>query len=253
MATLAFRPRSAPELVDAAFQILRAHYAPFVMCSAIAYLPWLLFQLVLVSNPAAIEEVSLGTTILVGLGVWLTFALMSAVVIVCASQAYLGEPLDVGAAVRTAAPRLPRVLVAAFLRYLCLFLGFLALLVGALYVVARLFALTPAIVLENRSVPGAFARSSQLSAGRKRHILGTLALVVIIYWVLALGMMLLGRLTGSGIVQLVVTALYTILVYPVIAITEALLYYDARIQSEGLDIELMAGALDDAPRTTPAA
>ena len=33
------------------------------------------------------------------------------------------------------------------------------------------------------------------------------------------------------------------LVYPVVAITEALLYYDARIQSEGLDIELMTSAL----------
>jgi hypothetical protein len=32
-------------------------------------------------------------------------------------------------------------------------------------------------------------------------------------------------------------------VYPVVAIAQTLLYYDARIQSEGLDIELMTGAL----------
>jgi hypothetical protein len=42
----------------------------------------------------------------------------------------------------------------------------------------------------------------------------------------------------------------TIMVYPVVAITEALLYYDTRIKSEGLDIELMAGALD-APAPAP--
>jgi hypothetical protein len=36
---LQLRPRSSTELVDAAFQILRAHYATFLMCSAIAYLP----------------------------------------------------------------------------------------------------------------------------------------------------------------------------------------------------------------------
>ena len=41
--------------------------------------------------------------------------------------------------------------------------------------------------------------------------------------------------------------------YPVVAITEALLYYDARIQSEGLDIELMAGALESAPSREAAA
>ena len=39
------------------------------------------------------------------------------------------------------------------------------------------------------------------------------------------------------------------LVYPVIAITECLLYYDARIQSEGLDIELMTRELGAAPVT----
>ena len=38
--------------------------------------------------------------------------------------------------------------------------------------------------------------------------------------------------------------MFTILVYPVVAITEALLYFDTRIKNEGFDIELMAGALD---------
>jgi hypothetical protein len=38
-----------------------------------------------------------------------------------------------------------------------------------------------------------------------------------------------------------------VLVYPVVAIAETVLYYDARIQSEGLDIELMTGALEAAP------
>ena len=46
------------------------------------------------------------------------------------------------------------------------------------------------------------------------------------------------------IVQTIVTAVFTILVYPVVAITEALLYFDTRIKNEGFDIELMAGALE---------
>jgi hypothetical protein len=48
-------------------------------------------------------------------------------------------------------------------------------------------------------------------------------------------------------VATVVSAAVTVLVYPVVAIAETLLYYDARIQSEGLDIELMTGALDTPP------
>jgi hypothetical protein len=95
-------------------------------------------------------------------------------------------------------------------------------------------------------VSGAFSRSSLLSEGRKWHILNTLGLVALIYWVLAIGVQLAAVLLGGAIVQAIVTALYTIMVYPVVAITEALLYYDTRIKSEGLDIELMAGALEGA-------
>src|SRR3954453_3994080 len=107
MTSVALRPRSASEIVDAAFQILRAHYAQFVMCSALAYLPWLVMQLVIASDPGMAARANLWIGAVLGVGIWLVFALMSAVIIVCASQAYLGDPVDVGIAVRRALPRLP--------------------------------------------------------------------------------------------------------------------------------------------------
>jgi hypothetical protein len=243
MASTALRPRSVTEIVDAAFQILRAHYGQFVMCSALAYLPWLIIQLLAFGDPQALMGTSWWVALTAGIGIWLTFALMSAVIITCASNAYLGEPVDVGVAVRRAVPRLPRVLAAAVARYLLLFVGFLAMIVGALYVVARFFALTPVIILEDASVGQAFARTSELSKGRKSHILNTIGLVTIIYYVIALGVSLTAAIFGSFVIQVISGAFYTILAYPVVAITETLLYYDARIQSEGLDIELMAQEL----------
>jgi len=54
-------------------------------------------------------------------------------------------------------------------------------------------------------------------------------------------------------VQVIVMAIFTIVGYPVVAITGAVLYYDLRIRSEGLDIELMAGALESAPPREAAA
>ena len=239
----ALRPRTVSEIVDAAFQILRAHYSQFVMCSALAYLPWLVLELLLLGDPEQLAGTQWWVAVLAGLGVWLTFALMSAVIITCASQAYLGEVVDVAGAVRRALPRLPRVMLAAVIRYLLLGVGFLFFLVGALYVAARLFALTPLIILEDASLPRAFQRTTVLSAGRKRHILNTLGLVAIIYWVVAIGISLLAAALGNFVAQAVASAFFTILAYPVIAITECLLYYDARIQSEGLDIELMAEEL----------
>jgi hypothetical protein len=244
MPSLPLRPRSASELVDAAFQIMRAHYPQFIMCSAIAYLPWLVVQIILVSDPAQLARVTPEVSVIFGLGIWLVFALMSAVLIVCASQAYLGDPVDVGAAVRKALPRMPLVLVGAVVRYIGIFLGLFAFFIGALYIMARWFAITPVLVLEQRGLGEAFSRSSALSRGRKRHIINTVGLVAIIYWVLAIGVQLAALALGNAIVQTVVTAAFTILVYPVVAITEALLYFDTRIRNEGFDIEMMAGALD---------
>jgi hypothetical protein len=243
--------------VDAAFQILRAHYPQLVMCAAIAYAPLILVQLVLVGDPRRLLEGGpnpLASTLpwtlwLSSLAGWLTAALMSAVLLACASQAYLGEEVDVRGAVQRVLPRTPRVLGAALLRYLLLFIGFLALFVGSLYVVARYFAVIPAVVLEDAGVFGAFSRSSQLSKGRKWHILNTLGLVGLIYLVIYFGLFLLASLVGNFVVQTILRSIVTVLIYPVVAITEALLYYDTRIQSEGLDVELMADAL--APASAP--
>jgi hypothetical protein len=253
MALVALRPRSPSEIVDAAFQILRAHYAQFVMCSALAYLPWLVVQLIIASDPSVLTRTNVWVGAALGVGIWLDFALMSAVIIVCASQAYLGDPVDVGVAVRRAIPRLPTVLLGAIARYLCIIVGFFLFLVGALYVGARLFAVTPAVVLEEAGVGRAFSRSSALSNGRKRHVINTLGLVGLIYFVLAVGVQVAAAFAGGLLVQAIVTAGFTIMVYPVVAITEALLYYDTRIKSEGLDIELMTGALEGtAPPATAA-
>lgn len=261
MAAPALRPRSPSEIVDAAFQILRAHYGQFVTCSAIAYAPLLVLRLLVIGDPLrflggdpdAIPIDVLWSTGVALLGGWLTFSVMSAVLLVCTSQAYLGEDVDVGVAVRRALPRLPQVLVAAVLRFGLMAIAFMLMIFPVLYVVALLFAVTPVIILEGGGVWTAMRRSASLAKGRKWHILNTLGLVAIIYYVLVLGFSLLGSLFGNFVVSAIVSAVVTVLVYPVVAIAEALLYYDARIQSEGLDIELMTGALDPSPASGPTA
>ena len=251
MTALALRPRSPTEIVDAAFQILRANYGQFVTCSAIAYVPLLLLRLLVVGDPTRLldptsVEVPMDALWSMGIGLlggWLTFSVMSAVLTVCASQAYLGEVVDVGSAVRSAGPRIPHVLLAAVLRFALMVPAFMLMIFPVLWVVALLFAVTPIIVLERRGIPAALGRSASLSKGRKWHVLNTLGLVAIIYYVLVFGFSIIGALAGSFVVSTVVSSLVTVLVYPVVAIAETLLYYDARIQSEGLDIELMTGAL----------
>jgi hypothetical protein len=253
MALPALRPRSPSELVDAAFQILRAHYPQFLMCSALAYLPWLVVDLVRVGDPLQIDSTNITRNLLLALGWWLEFAFMSAVLLVCASQAFLGDRVDVGSAVRRTIARAPLLLLAAALRFLLIVFGMFFFFFGALYPAARFFAVTPAIVLEGAGLRTAFARSSALSRGRKWHIILTMGLVFVIYLVLALGIMFVVGLIQIPLLQLIVMGLFSIVAYPIVAITAAVLYYDTRIKSEGLDIELMAGALEGAPPREAAA
>jgi len=256
MTAPSLRPRSATELVDAAFQVLRAHYGQLIVCSAIAYVPMLLLRLFVIGDatrfgtgdPTAMPAGMLVTMLWTMLGSLVTYSLMSAVLVVLTSQAYLGDTVDVGTAVRRVIPRVVQVLVASLLRsvlvILGIFPGVILLFTPMFYVLARYFAVIPAIVLEDAGTLQSFSRSSELSRGRKWHILGTLLLVTIIYYLLVLGVSLLGAIPGNFVVQTMVSSIGAILVYPVVAITEALLYYDARIRSEGLDIELMTDALD---------
>jgi hypothetical protein len=250
----ALRPRSPSEIVDAAFQILRAHYASFVMCAAIGYLPILGVKLLLVGDPrSALATGDVAAARLVGSMYMLTmvvsvlaYSLIGAVLVTCTAQAYLGEPVDVGVAVRRMVSRLPTLLVASILVSLMFLVSLVFLLFPALYVTALTFAVTPAIMLEDAGLATAFRRSEELSQGRKWHILNTLGLAILIYFIVYLGITALTAIAGGFVVQTIAGTLVAICVYPVVAITNVLLYYDARIQREGLDIELMAGALSPA-------
>jgi hypothetical protein len=257
MPASALRPRSVTEIVDASFQIFRAHAGQMVMCSAIAYVPVVLLQLLVVGDPrrfgtadpaqaGAVLRVMMQSA-LVGV---LSYTLMSAVLTICASQAYLGEPVDVGGAVRRVLSRLVTVLAASLIVSALIFLGFMVLFVPAVWVAARYFAVTQAVLLEGLGVTRAMSRSSELSRGRKWHVLNTLGLVLLIYFMIFFGVSIVMQVLGNFVLRTLIGALITICVYPVVAIAGVLLYYDARIQSEGLDIELMADALG--PVSSPA-
>ena len=246
------RARSVSEIVDATFQLYRQDALQYISITALAYAPWVILRLLFLPGqgltPAGpnVPTTTLLVLVVGGLGTWFSFALMSAVIVRLGSDAYLGEPggRDIWRTVREVLPRFPAILLAGIYKYLLLVLGILCFLFGAFYVVARYFAVDAAIVLEGRTAWQALGRSSALSKGRKRHILNALVLIWIIYFVLNVGVTLTAQIGGSAVVMLVASTAFTIVAYPLIGLTEMILYYDARVRGEGLDIELMAQGLD---------
>ena len=244
---LPLRARSATEIVDAAFQLYRRDPITYLFVSALCYAPILVLQL-LVLGPATelaeqMSRLTAGYSVLIVLGYWISVSLMSAVIIRLASEDYLGRRLEPVVAVRDAVVKLPVVMIAFLLKYILLMIGLFLFLVGALYMLSRYFAITASIMIEGRGVFTSFGRSAVLSRGRKLHILGTLLLAFLIFMVVYFAALFLAGVVGSMVVTTVLSTAASIVIYPMFAITEMLLYYDARVRSEGYDIEMMAEGL----------
>lgn len=246
MSSLPLQARSTTELVDAAIQLYRRDAMRYMLLTALAYAPLVLLQFVVFNGSPDAAELATPTGMLVYVAMFIGFSLISAALARMAASAYMGQPQEIDESIREVLPRVPALVVSTTAKYFLFMLGLIAFVVPGFYVITRYFATTQAIVLEGAGIGAAFSRSSVLSKGLKRHIFNTLALVWIIYLIVAMGATMLAATFGELVVS-VVSALVTVVAYPMVGIAEVVLYYDARIRQEGYDIEVMAGALDGAP------
>lgn len=250
MDPIALRPRKATEIVDAAIEVYRRNPVHFMLLTALVHAPWLILQLVLIGNAPPTAE--LGTSLLISLGTAASNFLMSAVVVQMASDLYLGRETDAFEAIRRVGRKLPTAFVASFIQATLLVFGLMLLLFPAAYWSALYFAAIPAVVLERKGLFAAFDRSSQLSKGLKLHILSTLGLVFIIRMAVTFGAVFVVAFVHNFAAQRVLSTLVSIIIYPISGISDALIYYDARIRREGFDIEMMAGSAESVPVAAPA-
>jgi hypothetical protein len=241
MAELALRPRSATELVDAVFQVYRRAPLQFMVALAVVYVPWLVIRLVLDINidPATIPPAS--TIITLAVAAVAIYAIAGGALTAIARDVYLDLPVDVPEAFRIVATRLVTLIVASVITVVLMTIAALFFLLPALYVVARFAVVRQVVVLEDASTARALSRSSALSIGLKMHILGTLALVVLLLLAVNIGAGLLVTLIHSRVVVNVLSTTLSVVVGPLLGIAETVLYYDLRIRREGFDVEYLVG------------
>src|SRR5574338_982219 len=166
-APLPLRPRSATEIVDAAFQLYRRDPMTYLLISALCYAPILVMQLVVLGPAMAVEaqitRLTSGFSVIMMLAYWVSLSLMSAAIVRISAEDYLGNRVEPAVAVRDALTRLPAVMFGLLFKYILMFVGIFVFLIGMFYVIARYFAVTSAIVIEHRGLVTAFGRSSTLS------------------------------------------------------------------------------------------
>jgi hypothetical protein len=254
MSDLVLRPRSATELIDAAFQVYRRAPVPFMVAMALIYVPWLAIRLVFSLNvpetPDQITQSQLMRVLLAsGAASIVIYGLAGGAVAVLARAIYLDTPVDVAAALRQTLRRLVPLVVGTLVAFLLFVVGLTFFIIPGLIAAASFFAMRQVVVLEDKGPFAALGRSNALSRGNKLHILGTLILVVLLTSVVNVGAVMLIGLQPSKVITSVLATAVTIVVYPIIPITETLLYFDARIRNEGFDVEYLASAVTD---TSPA-
>lgn len=247
LADIVYRPRSATEILDASFNLLRQHYQSFVILTAVAYIPLAAFNILFRrwtglspdANPAI-----LGWNMLILMPVqMLWFSVMTGIVATMASRAYIQDPLDPGSTWKVIIPRLPAILISALIVAVGSAIGFVFLFFPGFYFWTR-FGMAPLIAaLEGTSINESFARATQLSHGQKLHIFGTSLLAVVLYFVVAIGLGIVFTMVSSTMLKTVLGYLATILVWPALPVVQTTLYYDLRIRAEGYDVDLMSRTL----------
>jgi hypothetical protein len=236
------RPRSATELVDAAFQVFRRAPVQFIVTGAVVYVPWLVIQLAFnlgIQRDALPDLDILLPNLVAGLVI---YVILGGAIAVIARDVYLDRTPDVAGAYRIVAARFVSLAVVSISTVIMLTIGLVFLFFPVLYPLSRFFAARQAVVLEGLGPWRALGRSSELSAGVKWHIIGTLLLGGVLTIVISLGAGLAAGMIPSTVVQRIVETLVGVCVRPFFSIVETLLYYDVRIRKEAFDIEYMAGA-----------
>jgi hypothetical protein len=235
---LQLRPRTIPEIVDAAVPLLRQHYLLLVTASTVILAPGFLLRIALPTEALWISNMLNR----------LLFVMVNGATISIVSESYLGGVPDLASTLRAVGARSASLLGASILRGLLIALGLVVLIVPGVVFYAWSFAMPMAVMIEGRPAGEAYARSSALVRGHTGRVLLAMLLgfIVMMLLVFAIGVTA-ARLAGAAGLPMrtidLLGQLAMIFAYPIGGVVATLLYYDLRIRNEGFDLEVMAREL----------
>ena len=249
------RPMSFGEILDGAFKIYRSHFMPMFLSALISYAPFVVMgaavAMMVGAGESAAGVAAAGLTMLISIQLMvLGFAVSWGSVTYLASEAYLGHPVSLGAGLSRGLKRSLPLFVALIMAGFLMGLGFLFFIVPGFIVMAMFFAVFPAVVVESRGPVEALGRSRELARGSLGRILGVVIVAALIaslpnYAVTMFSMASTATSGGEPSAAVFIgtqglSLLLSALAAPFSTTVTVLLYYDRRIRSEGLDVQMMA-------------
>jgi hypothetical protein len=281
MSPSALRPLRVGEILDAGIKVYLSNARALMGLTAVVVVPFqLLSAVVLLSTVSTGRQVpggsvlgfgstagtdratSLGANATVEVTGLLIGLLTTAACVKAVSDAYLDQPVDMGASLRFALRRLVSLLWLEIITAVLLALAFIALVIPGIWLYAAWSVATPALLIEDRRGARALGRSFRLVRGRwwptaaVRLVSNVMVTVVAGAIEAALVAVLLVGGRGSVVVTVVAVSLASavsaILTRPFQAAVITILYYDLRVRHEGYDVAVLAEQLGIEPASLPA-
>jgi len=234
-------PRRATEILDSSFQFYRAHFADLLVVSALLLVPPLLLGAIVPPSIQVVFQLVFNLMFLVSQG---------AVAVLVSAALERDRALSAGEVLRELGNRAGSVIAVSIMSGILIGLGAILLLIPGILIAVWTVVATPVAAIEGLKNSAALGRSRELTRGHFWHVLGTMVLAWIITMVLVFGLAIaFGALFGTiGVPERLtdmVTGLLLVPLFPLIAVTTSLLYYDLRVRSEGADVEAMVNTLPE--------
>ena len=267
-------PMTVSDVLDGAFVMLKANARPIVLVSAVFIVPsqllaaflqrdalggFGLFQLF--NDPGAAQSLAarpgdraagLGLLVTLASQVLVVPALAGAVSFL-AARSYLGQEVSVPAALRVAVRRWWSLIVAWVLVHAAEAFASVFVLLPGLLALAWFVPVAPIVAIEGMGAFRAMRRSMRLVAPRLFPVLGVALASGLLAGAVSVALGVVPQMAAYAIglrrgwlllaAGSTVTALVTT---PYIVLVATLVYFDARVRQEGLDLELTADHLDRA-------
>ena len=233
-----YRPRRATEILDASFQLYRAHASALIVIAAIVFVPPAVLGAMAPSELGRVIELAGNLLIPVAQGA--TAVLVAA--------AFDGRSIEAGEAFGQLRGRIGTLVLLQIVSGILMVFGLVLLVVPGIIAIIWTAVSQPVAAIEGVPTTESLRRSRDLARGHGMHVLGTLLLMVVLLFAMLIGgglaVGILASLVGLGEGAIdFVAELLIVPLYPLLGVATSLLYFDLRVRREGADLEAMAAAL----------
>lgn len=236
-----FRPRTVGEILGHAFELYRLHWQNLVAIVAAVVVPLSVAQVLLVESITndgrdlrATDGVEVGAAVLGGLVVAVISVLMWTVLTGAITRAaagtFLGRDMDMGESYRYGLARFWSIVLVGLLAALAIAAGFVLLVIPGFFVLTRLAATLPALVIEDRRGTQELSRSWNLVAGHGWHVFGTIVVAGLITGFVSA--VVSAPFGDNAVARAIAQSLASVVTMPYTALVGILIYLDLRVRTE---------------------